>query len=383
MFRIVGGHGLWFLVVLSGLITISSVGFAEEECVVPSVRTYAVSYPGDLRESQIGPPLLVDFDSEESPISRDRTIRIFRKPNLDGVKNEGEAAGSMTRRTSKTRFTPWIQGRPIEAPFEHGGYQPQIGKNSGSKATTAEWGTDRHVRDWNLDGREIHPTVVTDSEGILYMAWQDNALAKDTIELYVSEDYGESWTPLGVLHDPGADLKEPCLATGEGNQNKLVLAYIVDDGVTMPVPEVAVSPLGEFDFSFYSIPVWSWEGYAKPVIWTDDLDHSVWYVYLTCEGIYDSAADNINVCSWRATNFGAAWGNELCVYGGSDTDAWRDPDGSYGTSDNGVYLICYNDTTNALSYSESQDYAATYSTPVTIKTMTTEPANPVDPEIEA
>ncbi|MFH1998753.1 MAG: hypothetical protein ABIK28_03685, partial [Planctomycetota bacterium] len=289
----------------------------------------------------------------------------------------GESAGSTVRRASDTCFQ---QG---EAAHPAPGFQ-KVPLGGAPQKLATDFGTDRHVRDYNLDGKELYPTAATTTGGVDYVAWQDDALAHDSIQIYSSIDGGETWTPFGFLFSPTADLKQPCLTVGEGNENCLLVAYIVDNGIDPAVPEVAVAPLGELGFFFYSIPVWTaWEGYAKPVIWTDSADFSVWYVYLTCEGIFNASEENINICAWKATNFGAAWGYENVVYGNSDTYAWRDPDGTYGTMGRDVFLIGYNDDLQQLCTSKSTDYGVNYSTPQMIVELTTEPDKPVDPEIEA
>ncbi|MHC4943203.1 MAG: choice-of-anchor Q domain-containing protein [Planctomycetota bacterium] len=119
------------------------------------------------------------------------------------------------------------------------------------------------------------------------------------------------------------------------------------------------------------------------MIWTDSFDWPGWFAYMTCEGIFEGATENINVCSWRGESGGTNWMDELVVYGNLDSYPWRDPDGSYGTTDNGVYLVAYNDELDTLSFSSSMNYGTSYSTPADIYTMSTEPVNSVDPEIEA
>lgn len=230
---------------------------------------------------------------------------------------------------------------------------------------------------------QTYQTMASGSDGTLYVAWQDTALAKDYIQVYSSEDLGKTWDAFGYVSNAGADLKEPCLAMGDGTIDRLLLAYIVDDGTSDPYPEVASAPVtGGFTVS--SVPIWTdGEAYTKPVICTDSVYYNGWYAYLTCEWVYEEAISNINVCTWRSTDSGGTWTNDRIEFGQPDTEAWIDPDICFGTTEKNVYVSCYNDTTNKLYLKISEDDGATYPTQVEIYTIGTEPVHDVDPEIAA
>ncbi len=246
------------------------------------------------------------------------------------------------------------------------------------------FGDDVHVRSTSLETGEWNQTMVSDSQGNLYVAWQDDFHDRDYIQVYRSENRGRSWLPFGYVANTYADLKEPCLAVGEGAEDTLLLAYIRAETKEVPVPEVAVTDLSPSAFTVYSVPVWdTWEGYAKPVIWTDSHDYSGWYAYLTCEGIFDSASSNVNVCFWRSTDYGLTWGNEEVVLGDTDSYSWIDPDATYGTTLNRLLLCCYRDDNDTLYSVSSDDYGVTWNTPVDIYTLSSDPVHPVDPEIAA
>ncbi|MFH2001750.1 MAG: right-handed parallel beta-helix repeat-containing protein [Planctomycetota bacterium] len=255
---------------------------------------------------------------------------------------------------------------------------------AGPMPMAAPFGTDVLVSGSAMQNIETHCTLAIHSSGTLFTAVQDDSLSKDYIQVYYSTDSGKSWDAFGYISNASADLVEPCIAVGDGMSDAVLVTYIVDDGVTDTYPEVARSNISGGGFTVHSVPLWvTGQGYAKPVIWTDSPKHAVWYAYLTCEWIYDMAAENINVGAWRCTD-GTTWGNGIVVFGDSDTDAWRDPDGSYGTSQNNNYLCCYNDTTNTLNVAISDNDAATYDDLVSAGTLAYEPIlHTVDPEIEA
>jgi hypothetical protein len=209
-------------------------------------------------------------------------------------------------------------------------------------------------------------------------------LATDYIQLYKSVDGGRKWDSFAYVANVDADLENPSISVGEGSEDVLVLAYIVDDGITIPYPEVATIPLTGGVFSIHFVSVYSsWDGYGKPVVWTDSFRHHGWYAYLTCEAVVDAATENINVCAWRSTVSGNTWSSQKVVFGNYDTDAWIDPDGAYGTTQNNVYIACYNDTDNTLYTVISIDDGVTYPIEVVIDTLAAEPLHAVDPEIEA
>ncbi|MHC4943204.1 MAG: hypothetical protein ACYTG7_09325 [Planctomycetota bacterium] len=120
----------------------------------------------------------------------DRLRSQLRTPNL-----EGDAAGKVIRRQSDTCFLP---GDP--ALIGPGMQKDQL--NGAPEKLEVPFGTDRHVRELNLDTFERHPSVVTDLAGNDYVAWQDDALGLSSIQFYTSEDGGKNWTALGVLFSP-------------------------------------------------------------------------------------------------------------------------------------------------------------------------------------
>lgn len=244
--------------------------------------------------------------------------------------------------------------------------------------------TDIRVRAFNGDSVETNQSMVCDSNGNLYVAWQDDITSMIYLQVYWSQDDGLTWKPFAFIADYNAELREPCVAVGQGNENKLLLAYIRDDG-SMAVPEVGITSLSPGLFALKKVPVYSaWEGYAKPVIWTDAFAFPGWFAYLTCEGIFDSGVNNVNISAYRTKDYGDTWGDNNTVFGNTDTDEWVDPDGAFGTTQDRVFIACYNNTNDFLYKALSKDYGVSYGTFwVHNMTETGVPYKAVDPEIEA
>jgi len=268
--------------------------------------------------------------------------------------------------------------------------EPKLEGNS--SGYLQEWGTDIHVRSSNTDFRESHPAMATSSDGTIYIVWENFGQSgyNGYLQIYYSTDGGSNWDSYGYISNASYDLSQPSLAIGEGVENLLILAWVVDD--TTPHIEVGYTPLIDVGYSLTQVTppyLTSWEYYEKPVIWTDSYDWSGWYPYLTCEGAYDFAAGNVNICFWRSLDYCATF--EYATTGGpgvigqSDSDTWLDPDGTYGTTLNDLFIACFNATDNYLYAIQSTDYGATLTpgSEFAIHLVDPLPSYPVDPDIEA
>ena len=236
---------------------------------------------------------------------------------------------------------------------------------------------------------EANPSLVTDSDGNIYAVFQtEQTVSGDLfIQAYSSTDDGETWFPFGYSHQTGADLHSPSAAVGEGgNGDSLLVAYIVDDHSNPPYPEVGISPLAGGNFTTYSLPIiGTWEAYDKPVIWTDSFRWGSWFAYITAEGVFDSAVSNVNVVFWRSFDGGTDWGtSHNTVWGNGDELEWIDPDGSYGTTYNRIFLACYNNNDDTIYVKTSDDSGGVFGAEIAVTTLSPEPPSfPVDPDIEA
>lgn len=272
-------------------------------------------------------------------------------------------------------------GSAGDAVLKHGS-GPKQGELTGPG--TLGFGDDRKIRSSNHDTKEWHHAMTCDKDGTYYVAWQDNYFSYDYIQVYYSEDAGETWKGFGYVQNTSAHLQQPSIDVGDttGNGEKLVLAYIVDDGKGMPYPEMAIAELSTKKFSPISVPVWNWEGYAKPVVYIDHHIQVYWNIFLVCEGIFDSAANNVNVCCWMSHDCGATYDVADVPLGNTDTDPWLDPDVCFGTTDKTLFIACYNDNDNSLYVITSDNFAHNWNPEMAIATLSLLPKNPVDPEID-
>ncbi len=248
-----------------------------------------------------------------------------------------------------------------------------------------DWGTDIHVRSSNTDFRESHPAMATSSDGTIYVVWENfgGTLPYAYLQIYYSTDGGENWDSYGYISNPSYDLSQPSLAIGEGAENYLILAWVVDDAV--PHIEVGYTPLTGYSLTQITPAYLTfWESYQKPVVWTDSYDYSGWYIYLTAEATFDGASSNLNVVFWRSTDYGVSFSDpHEALYGNIDGDEWLDPDGTYGCVGNDLYVAVFNGTNDSLYFISSLDFGASWGTQTAIHPVAPLPVHAVDPDIEA
>jgi hypothetical protein len=247
---------------------------------------------------------------------------------------------------------------------------------------TKDFGGDIKVSSQVSDDREINPSLASDSNGNLYAAWQDDyaGLARDYVEVYKSTDGGTSWSLFGSITNT-ATLETPSIAIGEGSTGDLVLvAYIVDDGVAPRYIEVATSPLTGGGFTTHVVTQVAWD-YFRPVIWTDSHQWSGWFAYITAEGMFDNQPTNRNVVFLRSTD-GITWDTNQTLWGNNDAFEWIDPDGTYGTNANDIFVVCFNNSDNTL-YMRRSVTGISFDPEITIATSAAPVSTRVDPEIEA
>lgn len=285
----------------------------------------------------------------------------------------GEAAGELVQPDAMCTF----HSEKME-PHENG-FSRIPGKNG--KAT---FGIDEQVRGNNYSSIESHPSIASDRDGNLWCAFQDNYSGNEVIIIYWSTDGGEHWIYYGYIDSAMSDLLEPSIAVGCGTKSCLLITYIRDTGSNIPNPIVASAPLHTTNFTFKALPYWSnWEAYAKPVIWTDCVGYDDWYAYVTCEGIFESATENINIAAWRSKDMGHSWDDVDALLGMYDTMTWRDPEGGFGTTEKRLFITCFNDSTDTLYCVRSGGNTGPWQTEQVVYAMPDVPIHAVDPEVEA
>ncbi|MHC4943159.1 MAG: hypothetical protein ACYTG7_09095 [Planctomycetota bacterium] len=312
-------------------------------------------------------------EKHKAQVAGDRVISNTTDAETSKRHVRGEAATGIVRPPCPDiRFT---REGPAFAPHDW-----SAGSGDGSKdGSTYLFGEDIRVTEPGT--RRINPSMASTSTGLLFLAMEDFADGKHAIRIYTSDSMGKYWEIFTSIESVKGSLRSPSLAVGEGASDTLLVAFIYDDGINQS-PYTAASPMDVPDFHTHALPVWTgWEGYAKPVIWTDSVEYNAWYAFVTCEGIF--SGDNINICAWRSTDYGENWEEGTVVLGAEDTDTWSDPDGSFGTTNRNDYIACFNDTNDTLYVVWSADEGVTWDLGTDIYTLSEEPDHAVDPEIEA
>ena len=325
---------------------------------------------------------------EEGPdrvIAGTPAAAVQRSPLVQAL-HEARAAGDtdlVYALTAQLRGSAAPAGESALAPFAPrisatvNGHQDGIGAPDRLKI----WGDDVKVSNPWPDDIERNPSMASDSAGNFYVVWQDNDDFTGDFWLHVwkSTDQGATWIDWGAVTNGTADLEDPSIAIGEGaTGNLLLLAYTVDDGVDRFV-EVATAPLDTGVFTIRPVTLPNWK-YYRPVIWTDSYGWSGWYAYMTAEAEVDTAT-NRNVTFSRSTD-GTTWDSSEVLWGNFDAETWVDPDGAYGTTGSGNFVVCYNETTDTLQFRRSTDFGATFEPAVAIASPAASPFR-VNPDIEA
>lgn len=246
------------------------------------------------------------------------------------------------------------------------------------------FGRDIRVRGTNQTSKEINQDMAGDADGGLYVIWEDDYLAYNYLQIYKSTDGGRTWASLAYLQNANADLMQPSIAVGYGKRKRLLVAYIKDDGIKCPRPEVASIPLNGGSITTQQVPIdLTFSEYANPVIWTDCVHYNVWNAYITCEAHASMAHGGVDVIFSRSTDYAETWSTPTTLHGTMHSHHYIDPDGAYGTSEQRVFVSYYNENTLTVYAKTSDDRGASFDPAVAVYTLPSEPYKPVTPEIEA
>lgn len=325
---------------------------------------------------------------EEGPgayTPRTQSVELERSPLIQELHQARDAGDEALVRALEAQLPVHVRaGEELETPVVN-----RVSMSTGEAGdlgvamTAAEaFGDDVKVSFVTADDFERNPSMASDSNGNFYVAWQDDSPGGtvDYIEVFKSSDGGKNWYQFGTITSPYT-LETPSIAIGEGStRNNVLVAYIVDDGTNPRYVEVATSALTGGGFTTHTVSQVAWE-YFKPVIWTDSHQYSVWYAYLTAEAEVGGVSTNRNVSFFRSTN-GTTWDNYLTPWGNTDVETWIDPDGTFGTTINDIWIACYNATTNIVYMQQSTDFGVSFQAQTVIASPSATPTR-VDPDLEA
>ncbi len=244
------------------------------------------------------------------------------------------------------------------------------------------WGDDVRFRENSSVRNESYPALATASDGTIYGACQ--FAENDVISLFKSTDNGSSWIHVLDL-DNTLPLHSPSIAIGEGVEDKIILAYVIDESPYRRIETTTILRDSE-QVEYSRIPGQSTiTDYQEPVVWTDSYAVVSYNIYVTAQGnVGGTTTDDVDGAFWYSTDRGATYSNLQIIFGSLNDDVFLDPDGTYGASGDIVYCVAYNSTDGLLRISYSTNAGVSFTTDVFAATLSgLLPAVEVDPDIEA
>jgi hypothetical protein len=257
--------------------------------------------------------------------------------------------------------------------------------NPSAAQARTQFGQETQVNYGDSTGWETYQDMAVDSNGNLYLVWEAQPLtgANKWLSIWSSNDAGLSWQQIGYLYNPDADLTYPSIAVGEGNLNRLLVAYVVEVTTSHHYLEVACAPLGTGNFVISTPPdIGMTSRLGPPKIWTDASQMNAWRAYVTCTE-YDFEGGCNCVVTWRSDPYASAWQSKKEAIFGNLLAIWSRPHAAFGTPSKRSFIICCLSNTRNIKMVYTDDFGATYSDPVTITILDALPQSAVDPQIAA
>lgn len=246
------------------------------------------------------------------------------------------------------------------------------------------FGQEKQVNYADSTGWETNQDMAVDSQGNLYMVWEAQPLtgANMWLSIWSSYDAGLNWQQLGYLYNPDADLRYPSIAVGEGLMNRLLIAYVVDDGGSYTHVEVAYAPLGSGNFVITTPELYSTSRVGPPEIWTDGSQKNLWRAYVACSefnfwGQYDQ------LVAWRSELYGSSWDSQTILSSGDLSASWSRPHATFGTPSKTSFITYYRHDEKLIYLISTSDFGASFSAPIPIATLQSTVGVDVIPQINA
>jgi|GEM_PF-4901465 len=329
-----------------------------------------IEAPSTLEYTQrIQPQPLSDLAVQRAEAKQNGDVEALKKINAlleaqNTEKTGEEAAGEVIQRVSSTVVN-------YDAP-------------SIAKPLPNNWNTDVPVID--ISGVQNQPSMATASDGTIYIAFRTNSvISLNDIAVYKSITRGLSWEyVLGFqTPDPLVNLSHPSLAIGEGFEDRIIIAYVVNTSGDKYIEVVTIDMATEqIDEMVVPIQVSGWD-YEKPVVWTDSPFTPLWDVYIITQARVNGSATNINGVFFRSVNFGRTYFG-AGILGNTSADTYLDATGAVGrvgTSDERIYCIAYNETQERIELVYSDDGGASFTAEATIDQVIPPLGKEVEPQI--
>lgn len=145
------------------------------------------------------------------------------------------------------------------------------------------------------------PALAVRSDGTLYAA----VVAPDpyTVRVYRSEDNGAHWT-LTLWATSYVPVADPCLVVGEGNVDRLVLAFVRGSGTVSPAIYLLWYDLNDATLGAATIDAGMHVYLSNPRLCVDSPEYSYWYPYLVYR---EQGIDPSEVRFSRSLDYGTTW----------------------------------------------------------------------------
>ncbi len=150
-----------------------------------------------------------------------------------------------------------------------------------------------------------NPAMASTRDGVLYVVVDDVRPGQNYIDIYSSNNDGYSWT-YNISIQGGSDLTNPSIAIGEGNVNRLLIAYesareTADTAIFVRWQDLDTGSMGNVAVENY--PLWLY----NPQICVDSSEYANWWPYLTYTKGVLTKQDRYDLLFTRSLDYGDSW----------------------------------------------------------------------------
>ncbi|RPJ44036.1 MAG: hypothetical protein EHM19_07455, partial [Candidatus Latescibacterota bacterium] len=199
---------------------------------------------------------------------------------------EGELAALRGSPFVFSSEVPQGRGLRVEAPGGESDFEKDRWSDDDILVSSATWS-------------EVRPSMASDEEGNLYVAFEMRRSTETVIRVFRSENggmYWEHWQTISAY----ADLTNPSIAIGDGSERWFLLVYQYAD-TDIQLFRVNLDSLDQYDFRTIEQNV---VGVSNPRIVTDGAEWAGWYPYVVWNSM---GVDNWVLRFSRSLDYGNSW----------------------------------------------------------------------------
>ncbi len=248
---------------------------------------------------------------------------------------------------------------------------PRVGVDPAARAIVREgiairsagspvFGTDVLLSDLAIPSHE--PAIASRADGTLFAAV---VATPPAIDVYQSDDDGYTWT-LWFRATAADAVSHPAIIVGEGNVNRLVLAYV--EGSETPSARLVVLTRdldNPADISLAELDASPYASLASPRLCVDSPEYAFWYPYIVWERPVVGRGAGQQVRFSRSTDYGDTFETPQSLgTGGGPTE----PDVDFGASRLFVALATGTSGSRDIQVRQSTDFGATWDPAVDVAT---------------